>query len=79
MRIVERYIFVRIGGATAMTFVALGAMVWLSQALRQFDLVTANGQSLWIFFKVSALLMPALASVVLPVALMIGVVYTLRR
>ncbi len=77
MRIVERYIFVRIGGATAMTFVALGAMVWLSQALRQFDLVTANGQSLWIFFKVSALLMPALASVVLPVALMIGVVYTL--
>ena len=75
MRLIERYIFRKITGATVLTFVALGTMVWLSQALRQFDLVTANGQSVWTFFYVSALLIPALVTIVLPVALLIAVIY----
>ncbi len=76
MRLIERYIFHKIAGATTMVFVALGTMVWLSQALRQFDLVTANGQTVWTFFYVSALLIPALVTIVLPVALLIAVIYT---
>jgi len=76
MNLIERYIFRRIVNATVLTFVALGAMVWLSQALRQFDLVTANGQSISTFLEVSALLMPVLVAVVFPVALMIAVIYT---
>ncbi len=76
MKLIERYIFRKILGATTLTFVALGTMVWLSQALRQFDLVTANGQTLWTFVYVSALLVPALVTIVLPVALLISVVYT---
>jgi lipopolysaccharide export system permease protein len=75
MRLIERYIFHKIAGATTLTFVALGTMVWLSQALRQFDLVTANGQSVWTFLYVSALLVPALVTIVLPVALLIAVIY----
>ena len=75
MRLIERYIFRKIAGATTMTFVALGTMVWLSQALRQFDLVTANGQSVWTFVYVSTLLVPALVTIVLPVALLIAVIY----
>ncbi len=76
MKLIEQYIFRRIVGATTLTFVALGTMVWLSQALRQFDLVTANGQSVWTFLYVSALLVPALVTVVLPVALLIAVIYS---
>lgn len=76
MKLVERYIFQKAAGAAIMTFVALGTMVWLSQALRQFDLVTANGQTVWTFFYVSALLVPALVSIVLPVAVLIAVIYT---
>lgn len=76
MRLIERYIFRKIAGAAVMTFVALGTMVWLSQALRQFDLVTANGQSVWTFLYVSALIVPALVTIVLPVALLIAVIYT---
>ncbi len=79
MKLIERYIFQKIFAATTMTFVALGTMVWLSQALRQFDLVTANGQTVWTFFFVSALLIPALVTVVLPVALLIAVIYALTR
>ncbi len=75
MRLIEQYIFRKIVGATTLTFVALGTMVWLSQALRQFDLVTANGQSVWTFLYVSALLVPALVTVVLPVALLVAVIY----
>jgi lipopolysaccharide export system permease protein len=76
MKTIERYIFMKIAKAAVMTFMALGTMVWLSQALRQFDLVTANGQSVWTFLRVSAMLMPALFSIVLPVALLIAVVFT---
>jgi lipopolysaccharide export system permease protein len=76
MNLIERYIFRRIVNATVLTFIALGAMVWLSQALRQFDLVTANGQTISTFFEVSALLMPVLVAVVFPVALMIAVIFT---
>lgn len=76
MTLIERYIFGRIASASALTFVALGAMVWLSQALRQFDLVTANGQAITTFLQVSALLVPVLVTVVFPVALLIAVIYT---
>ena len=79
MRLIELYILRRIAAATTMTFVALGTMVWLSQALRQFDLVTANGQTVWTFLFVSALLIPALVTIVLPVALLIAVIFSFTR
>lgn len=75
MRQIERYIFVRIANATALGFLALGAMVWLSQALRQFDLVASKGQSIWTFVTVSVAMVPALFAIVLPIALMIAVIY----
>ena len=76
MKLIERYIFRRIVSATALTFIALGTMVWLSQALRQFDLVTANGQAISTFLQVSALLVPVLVAIVFPVSLLIAVIYT---
>lgn len=76
MKLIERYILRRIVSATLLTFVALGAMVWLSQALRQFDLVTADGQAITTFFQISVLLVPVLVVVVFPVSLLIAVIYT---
>lgn len=77
MKLIERYIFRRMASALALTFLALGTMVWLAQALRQFSLVTANGQSVWTFLHVSLFLVPVLVTIVLPVAALIAVVYTL--
>ena len=76
MKLIERYIFRRILSATLLTFLSLGAMVWLSQALRQFDLVTADGQAITTFFQISALLVPVLVVIVFPVSLMIAVIYS---
>jgi lipopolysaccharide export system permease protein len=78
MRLLERYIFQKIASAFVLIFVALGAMVWLSQALREFDLVTGQGQGVWTFLKVSALLLPVLISIICPVALLIAVIYCLN-
>jgi lipopolysaccharide export system permease protein len=76
MKLIERYILRRIVNATALTFISLGTMVWLSQALRHFNIVTADGQAITTFFEISALLVPVLVVVVFPVALLIAVIYT---
>src|SRR3989304_2183999 len=76
MKLIERYVFRRMAAALTLTFVALAAMVWLSQALRAFDLVTANGQSIWTFLNVTAFLIPVLVVIVLPIAALIAVIYT---
>jgi lipopolysaccharide export system permease protein len=64
--------------AFALTLLVLSATVWLSQALREFDLVSAMGQTMTTFLQITLLLLPALATVVSPVAILIGVVYTFR-
>jgi lipopolysaccharide export system permease protein len=79
MRLIERYIFRKIASSFVLIFIALGAMVWLSQALREFDLVTAQGQNVWTFLQVSALLLPVLISIICPVALLIAVIYCLNQ
>jgi lipopolysaccharide export system permease protein len=76
MKLLERYVLRRIVSSTLLTFISLGAMVWLSQALRQFDIVTADGQAVTTFFQISVLLVPVLVAVVFPVSLLIAVIYT---
>jgi lipopolysaccharide export system permease protein len=78
MRLIESYIFTRMLRAFALTLVVLAATVWLSQALREFDLVSAMGQTVATFLQITLLLLPALATVVSPVAILIGVIYTFR-
>ena len=50
--------------------------VWLTQALRQFDLVSAMGQTIVTFFQITLLLLPSLTTVTAPIALMLAVIYT---
>src|SRR6202521_2617873 len=78
MRLIESYIFSRMLRAFVLTLVVLAATVWLSQALREFDLVSAMGQTLTTFLQITLLLLPAMATVVSPVAILIGVIYTFR-
>ncbi len=57
----------------------LAAMIWVTQALRQIDVLTAKGQSLAIFFALTALAMPALLVVVMPIALFGATAFVLNR
>ena len=54
-------------------------MIWITQALRELDLLTGKGQTILIFLTVTGLSLPALITVISPVALFIATLYTLNR
>ena len=58
MKLIESYIFKRMLGAFVLTLVTLSTTVWMTQALRAFDLVTGQGQSVGTFFRITVLLLP---------------------
>ena len=79
MTLIERYLFKNAFVATFVTLTVLAGVVWLSQAVREFDLVTTKGQSLIIFLTVTGLSFPSLIAIIAPVSLFIAVLYTLNR
>jgi lipopolysaccharide export system permease protein len=79
MTLLFRYIFRIAATAFVMTLTVLTAVIWLSQALREFDLMTAKGQSVLIFLMVTGLSIPALIAIITPVALFIATLYALNR
>jgi lipopolysaccharide export system permease protein len=76
MKLIESYIFRRMLNAFLLTLVTLSTTVWMTQALRAFDLVTGQGQSVGTFFRITVLLLPGLATIVSPIAMLIAVIYT---
>ncbi|MDP4025684.1 LPS export ABC transporter permease LptF [Methylobacterium sp. NEAU 140] len=79
MRQIERYIFRIALGASLACLVGLTGTIWVTQALRELDLVTAKGQTLVVFLFVTALSLPTLVVVIAPVALFIGTIYALNK
>lgn len=79
MTLLFRYIFRITATAFVMTLAVLTAVIWLSQALREFDLMTAKGQSVIIFLMITGLSIPALIAIIAPVALFIATLYALNR
>ena len=79
MSLIERYIFRIAASAFLATLGALTAVIWLTQALRELNLVTGKGQTLFIFFQVTLFGLPALVMVIAPLGLFIAVLYTLNR
>ncbi|WP_018261031.1 LPS export ABC transporter permease LptF [Methylobacterium sp. WSM2598] len=79
MKQIERYIFRIALGAFLACLAGLTGVIWVTQALRELDLVTAKGQTVLIFFLITGLSIPALLTVVAPVALFMAVVHALNR
>lgn len=70
----QRYIFRRIALVSALTFVAVLAVVWSTQVLTRIDFTTISGDSIGVFLAAFALLTPQLIALLLPFALVIGLV-----
>jgi lipopolysaccharide export system permease protein len=79
MRLIDRYIFRHLGVAFFVCLVVLTALIWLTQALRDFDLVTAQGQTVIVFLIISSLALPSLVVIIAPLALFIACVWVLNR
>ncbi|MGU3537144.1 LPS export ABC transporter permease LptF [Methylobacterium sp. A54F] len=76
---IERYILRIALAAFLACLVGLTGTIWVTQALRELDLITAKGQTLLIFLFVTGLSLPTLVVVIAPVALFIAVVYALNK
>lgn len=57
----------------------LTLVIWLTQSLRIIDVVLNKGQSALIFLEMAVLTLPLSLSIVLPIALLAAVLYTLHR
>ncbi len=79
MNTIGRYIFRIVAGAFVVSLTVLTGVVWVTQALREIDLLTTKGQTLWLFLYMTVLALPALIMVIGPVALFIACVYALNR
>jgi len=79
MTLLERYILKITFTAFAACLIALTGVIWITQALRELDLLTGKGQTLFIFFTVTGLSLPALINVISPVALFLATLYALNK
>jgi lipopolysaccharide export system permease protein len=79
MSSISRYIFRTTFGAFAVVLISLTAVIWVTQALRDFDLMTSQGQTILVFVGITGLIIPLLVLVIAPIALLIAVAHTLNK
>jgi lipopolysaccharide export system permease protein len=79
MILVERYIFKTVCVAFLAVCLALAAVIWVTQALRELDLITGQGQSILVFLTFNILSLPTLIAIVAPVALFAATLSTLNK
>ena len=79
MALIERYILRIAFGAFLACLISLTAVIWITQALRELDLLTGKGQTMLVFLSVTSLSLPTLVAVISPVALFIAAVYCLNK
>jgi len=79
MRRYSKYIIVRLLGPLIFIGGSLLGLIWLSQSLRFIDLIINQGISLFTFLYLSAMLIPSLLNIVLPIALFASIIYTYNK
>src|SRR3977135_491174 len=76
---IGRYIFRATLGAFLVICVSVTALMWITQALRDIDLMTNQGQSVFVFVGITSLIIPLLVQIIAPIALMIAVAHILNK
>jgi lipopolysaccharide export system permease protein len=76
---IGRYIFRATLGAFLVVLVSITMLMWITQALRNFDLMTNQGQTVLVFIGITGLIIPMLVMIIAPIALMIAVAHVLNK
>ena len=76
---IGRYIFRSTLGAFLVVLISLTIAVWMTQALRDIDLMTSQGQTVLMFVGITSLIVPLLIMVITPIALVIAVAHVLQK
>ncbi|CAL8968847.1 MULTISPECIES: LPS export ABC transporter permease LptF [Rhodoplanes] len=75
----DRYVFKTGFSAFLMVLFGLTGVIWVTQILRQIDLITGQGQTVLMFLSITVLIIPTLMLILAPIAMLIAVVYTLTK
>jgi lipopolysaccharide export system permease protein len=76
---IDRYIFRTTLASFAVVLVSLTGVIWITQALRDIDLMTSERQTVVTFLGITSLVIPALVLIISPIALMIAISHTLNK
>jgi lipopolysaccharide export system permease protein len=76
---IGRYIFRTTLGAFLVVLVSVTTLMWITQALRDIDLMTNQGQSILTFVGLTALIIPLLVMIIAPIAFMVSMAFVLNK
>ncbi|MEO0819090.1 MAG: LPS export ABC transporter permease LptF [Pseudomonadota bacterium] len=75
----HRYLYRQLLGPFLFFVLVFTGVIWLSQSLRVIETVVNNGQSAGVFLEFTALLLPRVMTVVLPVSAFAATLYAINR
>ena len=76
---IGRYIFRATMGAFLITLVSLTVVIWFTQAMRDFDLITSQRQTLLVFVGITGMIIPLLVMMIAPIALVMAAAHVLNK
>jgi lipopolysaccharide export system permease protein len=66
-------------GAFLIILVSLTVVIWFTQAMRDFDLITSQGQTLLVFVGITSLIIPLLVMMIAPIAIVMAAAHVLNK
>ena len=79
MRRLDRYVLGQILAPFLFFVIVFAGVIWLTQSLRVIDTIVNNGQSAGVFLEFTALLLPMVLAIVLPISAFAAVLYAVNR
>jgi lipopolysaccharide export system permease protein len=76
---IGRYMFRTTMGAFVIILVSLTVVMWFTQAMRDFDLITSERQTLFVFIGITGLIVPLLVMIIAPIALVMATAHVLSK
>src|SRR5580698_1641744 len=79
MGAIGRYMFRTTVVAFLITLITLTVVIWFTQAMRDFDLITSERQTILVFVGITGMIVPLLVMIIAPIALMVSAGHVLSR
>ena len=76
---IGRYMFRTTMGAFVITLVSLTVVMWFTQAIREFDLITSQRQTMFVFIGITGLLIPMLVMMIAPISLVLATAHIINK
>ena len=73
------YVFRTTMVAFLITLITLTVVIWFTQAMRDFDLITSQRQTLFVFVGITGLIIPLLIMMLAPIALVLSAAHVLNK